>query len=50
MVMLWFVGDFLKKYIAAGISTDHECSNFNEAKKRFSWDEILIREEARQKI
>ena len=38
-------GDFLKKYIAAGISTDHECSTFNEAKEKISLGmKILIRE------
>ena len=38
-------GDSLKKYVAAGISTDHECSNLEEAKEKISLGmKILIRE------
>lgn len=38
-------GPDLKKYIEAGISTDHECSNINEAiEKIISGMKILIRE------
>jgi len=39
------MGDKLKKYIAAGISTDHECSSLEEAKEKASLGmKILIRE------
>jgi len=35
----------LRKYVQAGISTDHECSNLNEAKEKISMGmKILIRE------
>ena len=35
----------LKKYVAAGISTDHECSTLEEAKEKISLGmKILIRE------
>ena len=38
-------GEMLKKYVIAGISTDHECSNFNEGKEKISLGmKILIRE------
>jgi adenine deaminase len=38
-------GEKLKKYINAGISTDHECSNIKEAKEKISLGmKILIRE------
>ena len=38
-------GESLKKYVAAGISTDHECSNLAEAKEKISLGmKILIRE------
>jgi adenine deaminase len=38
-------GDQLKKYIAAGISTDHECSSLDEALEKISLGmKILIRE------
>lgn len=38
-------GELLRKYIAAGISTDHECSNLAEAKEKISLGmKILIRE------
>lgn len=38
-------GELLRKYIAAGISTDHECSNLAEAKEKiFLGMKILIRE------
>ncbi len=38
-------GDDLKKYCAAGISTDHECSNLNEAREKAALGmTILIRE------
>jgi len=38
-------GDMLKKYISAGISTDHECSTLAEAKEKISLGmKILIRE------
>lgn len=38
-------GDALKKYVAAGISTDHECSNLKEAKEKIALGmKILIRE------
>jgi adenine deaminase len=38
-------GEMLKKYISAGISTDHECSNLEEAKEKISLGmKILIRE------
>jgi adenine deaminase len=38
-------GEMLKKYVMAGISTDHECSNLNEAKEKILLGmKILIRE------
>ena len=38
-------GEMLKKYISAGISTDHECSTMGEAKEKISLGmKILIRE------
>ena len=38
-------GDMLKKYVSAGISTDHECSTLAEAKEKISLGmKILIRE------
>jgi adenine deaminase len=38
-------GENLKKYISAGISTDHECSTIDEAKEKISLGmKILIRE------
>ncbi|HEX7492964.1 MAG TPA: adenine deaminase [Bacteroidales bacterium] len=38
-------GDLLKKYVGAGITTDHECSNISEAKEKISLGmKILIRE------
>jgi adenine deaminase len=38
-------GVLLRKYVEAGISTDHECSNLNEAKEKISLGmKILIRE------
>ena len=38
-------GEALKKYVAAGITTDHECSNLAEAKEKISLGmKILIRE------
>ncbi|MBK7140174.1 MAG: adenine deaminase [Bacteroidetes bacterium] len=38
-------GDALKKYIASGISTDHECFTYDEAKEKLSLGmKILIRE------
>ncbi len=38
-------GEMLKKYVAAGISTDHECSNLDEALEKISLGmKILIRE------
>lgn len=38
-------GEMLKKYISAGISTDHECSSIDEAKEKISLGmKILIRE------
>jgi adenine deaminase len=38
-------GELLKKYITAGITTDHECSNLEEAKEKiFMGMKILIRE------
>lgn len=38
-------GELLKKYVAAGISTDHECSTLDEAKEKISLGmKILIRE------
>jgi adenine deaminase len=38
-------GDLLKKYVAAGISTDHECSTLEEALEKISLGmKILIRE------
>ena len=38
-------GEMLKKYVSAGISTDHECSTLAEAKEKISLGmKILIRE------
>jgi len=38
-------GEMLKKYVAAGISTDHECSTLDEAMEKISLGmKILIRE------
>jgi adenine deaminase len=38
-------GEFLKKYVAAGITTDHECSSIEEALEKISLGmKILIRE------
>lgn len=38
-------GELLKKYVAAGISTDHECSTLDEAKEKIALGmKILIRE------
>jgi adenine deaminase len=38
-------GEMLKKYVAAGISTDHECSSLEEAEEKISLGmKILIRE------
>jgi len=38
-------GEMLRKYVAAGISTDHECSSLEEAKEKISLGmKILIRE------
>ena len=38
-------GEMLRKYVAAGISTDHECSNLGEAIEKISCGmKILIRE------
>ncbi len=38
-------GEMLKKYVSSGISTDHECSNLDEAKEKISLGmKILIRE------
>ena len=38
-------GEALKKYVAAGITTDHECSNIKEAEEKISLGmKILIRE------
>jgi len=38
-------GEMLRKYVAAGISTDHECSSLKEAKEKISRGmKILIRE------
>ena len=38
-------GEMLKKYVAAGISTDHECSTLAEAKEKIALGmKILIRE------
>jgi adenine deaminase len=38
-------GEMLKKYVAAGISTDHECSSLEEAREKISLGmKILIRE------
>jgi adenine deaminase len=38
-------GEMLKKYVSAGISTDHECSTLKEAKEKISLGmKILIRE------
>ena len=38
-------GEMLKKYVSAGISTDHECSSIDEAKEKISLGmKVLIRE------
>jgi adenine deaminase len=38
-------GDLLRKYVSAGISTDHECSTIDEAKEKIALGmKILIRE------
>lgn len=38
-------GELLRKYVAAGISTDHECSTLEEAKEKISLGmKVLIRE------
>lgn len=38
-------GDMLRKYVEAGISTDHECSSINEAEEKISLGmKILVRE------
>ena len=38
-------GESIKKYIAAGISTDHECFSFDEAKEKLSLGmKVIIRE------
>jgi adenine deaminase len=38
-------GESLKKYVSAGISTDHECSNIAEAREKISLGmKVLIRE------
>jgi adenine deaminase len=38
-------GDMLVKYVSAGISTDHECSNIEEAQEKISLGmKVLIRE------
>ena len=38
-------GEMLKKYVSAGITTDHECSTLDEAKEKISLGmKILIRE------
>lgn len=38
-------GEMLKKYVSAGISTDHECSSLEEAREKISLGmKILIRE------
>lgn len=38
-------GEMLRKYVAAGISTDHECSSLEEAKEKIALGmKILIRE------
>src|ERR1035437_6168051 len=38
-------GELLRKYVSAGITTDHECSRIEEAKEKFSLGmKILIRE------
>jgi adenine deaminase len=38
-------GEMLKKYVSAGISTDHECSSLDEAKEKLSLGmKILLRE------
>jgi adenine deaminase len=38
-------GDALKKYVSAGISTDHECSSVEEAREKISLGmKVLIRE------
>lgn len=40
-----FTGEDLKKYVAAGISTDHECSSIDEALERINFGQIIqIRE------
>lgn len=38
-------GDAIKKYVAAGISTDHECFSFNEAAEKLALGmKVIIRE------
>lgn len=38
-------GDFLKSYVSAGITTDHECTSLDEAREKISLGmKILIRE------
>jgi len=38
-------GEFLKKYVSAGITTDHECTTIDEAKKKIELGmKIIIRE------
>lgn len=40
-----FSGDNLRKYVAAGVSTDHECTNIEEAREKVAAGmKILIRE------
>ena len=44
-------GEMLKKYVSAGITTDHECSTLEEAKEKISLGmKILIGKEAQQRI
>lgn len=40
-----FTGEFLQKYVAAGVSTDHECTGIDEAREKVAAGmKILIRE------
>lgn len=40
-----FTGEFLQKYVAAGVSTDHECTDIAEAREKVAAGmKILIRE------
>ena len=40
-----FKGEWLQKYVAAGVSTDHECTNIDEAREKVAAGmKILIRE------